>query len=87
MAFGDNLPALGAISLVEAYLLQRTVFADETFRTVCLWALGSNLAILFLYSAIVWPFFLNPLRHLPTVPVSLAKSWGYSVLSSIFRVS
>ncbi|KAJ6150720.1 hypothetical protein N7470_007314 [Penicillium chermesinum] len=68
MAFGDNLVAVGGISLLEAYLLQRTVFADETFYTLCWWAFGSNFAVLTLYSAIIWPFFLNPLRHLPTVP-------------------
>ncbi|KAL1875983.1 hypothetical protein Plec18167_005244 [Paecilomyces lecythidis] len=68
MAFGDNIVALGGISLLEAYLLQRTVFANETFCTVCWWAFGSNFAILTLYSIIIWPFFLNPLRHLPTIP-------------------
>jgi hypothetical protein len=66
----DTIPALAAFTLVEAYFLQRTVFAEETFRTVCLGALGVNLLMKALYGLIIWPFFLNPLRHLPRVPVS-----------------
>ena len=69
MAVGDSFPALAVITLVEAYFLQRTVFAEESFRTVCLGALGVNLTLLGVYSLIIWPFFLNPLRHLPMVPV------------------
>ncbi|KAJ6100465.1 hypothetical protein N7499_000095 [Penicillium canescens] len=64
----DTIPALAAFTLVEAYFLQRTVFAEETFRTVCLGALGVNLLMKALYGIIIWPFFLNPLRHLPKVP-------------------
>lgn len=69
MAVGDSLPALLAFSLVEAYFLQRTIFADETFRTVVLGALGVNFVIKGLYNLIIWPLFMNPLRHLPTIPV------------------
>jgi hypothetical protein len=69
MAVGDSLPALLAFSLVEAYFLQRTVFADEAFRTVVLGALGVNFVIKGLYTLIIWPLFMNPLRHLPTIPV------------------
>lgn len=69
MAVGDSFPLLAALTLVEAYLLQRTVFADEAFRTVVLYALGVNILLKGIYSLIIWPFFLNPLRHLPMVPV------------------
>lgn len=69
MAVGDSLPALVAFSLVEAYFLQRTVFADEAFRTVVLGALGVNFVLKGFYSLIIWPLFINPLRHLPTIPV------------------
>ena len=69
MAAGDSLPALLAFTLVEAYFLQRTIFADETFRTVVLGAVAVNVFLKGLYSLVVWPFFLNPLRHLPRVPV------------------
>jgi hypothetical protein len=69
MAAGDSLPALLAFTLVEAYLLQRTIFADETFRTVVLGTVAFNVFLKSLYSLVIWPFFLNPLRHLPMVPV------------------
>ncbi|KAJ5880478.1 uncharacterized protein N7473_011531 [Penicillium subrubescens] len=68
MAAGDSLPALLAFTLVEAYLLQRTIFADETFRTVVLGTVAFNVFLKSLYSLVIWPFFLNPLRHLPMVP-------------------
>ncbi|KAJ5684864.1 uncharacterized protein N7477_001209 [Penicillium maclennaniae] len=68
MAVGDSLPALLAFSLLEAYFLQRTVFADESFRTVVLGALGVNLVLKGIYNGIIWPLFMNPLRHLPTIP-------------------
>ncbi|KAJ5086261.1 hypothetical protein NUU61_007568 [Penicillium alfredii] len=68
MAAGDSLPALAAFTIVEAYFLQRTLFADEAFRTVCLGALGVNLLLKGIWSLAIWPFFLNPLRHLPKVP-------------------
>lgn len=84
MAAGDSLPALLAFTLVEAYLLQRTVFTDETFRTVILGAVAVNVFLKGLYSLVVWPFFLNPLRHLPRVPVRLTQpsSLWYRSISS-----
>lgn len=69
MAVGDSLPALLAFSLVEAYFLQRAVFAEEAFRTVVLGTLGVNFVLKGIYSGIIWPLFMNPLRHLPTIPV------------------
>jgi hypothetical protein len=69
----DTIPALAAFTLAEAYFLQRTVFTEETFRTVCLGALGVNLLLKAFYGIIIWPFFINPLRHLPRVPVSRAR--------------
>lgn len=68
MAFGDSLVALAAFSLAEGYFLHRTVFADESLRTVCLGALGMNLLLRAVYALLIWPFFMNPLRHLPRVP-------------------
>ena len=69
MAAGDSIPYLVAFTLVEAYVLQRTVFADETLRTVILGALGVNIVLKGAYSLLIWPFLFNPLRHLPTIPV------------------
>lgn len=68
---GESFPALVVVTLVETYLLQRTAFTEETFRTICLGALGVNLSILAIWNIVVWPFFLNPLRHLPTIPVRI----------------
>ncbi|KAJ5813330.1 uncharacterized protein N7503_000080 [Penicillium pulvis] len=65
---GESFPALVVGTLVEAYLLQRTIFTEETFRTIGLGALGFNLFVLAIWNVVVWPFFLNPLRHLPTIP-------------------
>lgn len=75
MAVGDALPALLAFTLAEAYFLQRTVFAEETFRRVCLGALGVNLTLKALWTVVIWPFVFNPLRHLPTIPVSTAVTY------------
>lgn len=69
MAIGDSLPVLLAFSVVEAFFLHRTVFADNAFRTVVLGALGVNFVLKAFYNLIIWPLFMNPLRHLPTIPV------------------
>ena len=69
MAVGDSLPALTIFTLVESYFLQRAVFVNEAFRTVCLGTLGVNFVLLGLWSSFIYPYFLNPLRHLPTIPV------------------
>lgn len=68
---GESFPALVVGTLVEAYLLQRTIFTEETFRTIGLGALAFNLFVLAIWNVVVWPFFLNPLRHLPTIPVCI----------------
>lgn len=71
---GESFPALVVGTLVEAYLLQRTIFPEETFRTIGLGALGFNLFVLAIWNVVVWPFFLNPLRHLPTIPVCIKST-------------
>ncbi|KAJ5587993.1 uncharacterized protein N7459_003758 [Penicillium hispanicum] len=68
MAMGGGLPALTGFTLIEAYLFHRTVFGDESFWAVVLGAFGVNLSVLACWSLLMWPFFLSPLRHLPTVP-------------------
>lgn len=56
-------------TLAEAYFLQRAVWAEETYRLVCLGTLALNLVLKGLWSLLIWPLVFNPLRHLPTVPV------------------
>jgi hypothetical protein len=77
MAVGDSFPALMAFTLVGAYFLQRTLFADETFCTVVLSSLAVNVLLKGLYNLVIWPFFINPLRHLPKVPVSITSREHY----------
>lgn len=70
MAVGGSFPALMAFTLVGAYFLQRTLFADKTFRTVVLSSLAVSVLLKGFYSLVIWRLFINPLRHLPKVPVS-----------------
>jgi hypothetical protein len=63
-----NLPALSAFSIAEGYLIQHFLFSDFAFRTLVLAALASNLLLAGIYNFLIWPLFLNPLRHLPTIP-------------------
>ena len=65
----DSLFAIAGLSVVEGYFLQRTAFIDHTFRTVCLGAFGVNLVLLIFWNLVIYPFFVNPLRHLPQVKV------------------
>ncbi|KAL4867836.1 hypothetical protein BDV12DRAFT_110981 [Aspergillus spectabilis] len=57
-----------ALTLTEAFLLQRSVFTDVSFRAVALGSAAVNLILLAIYNLWVWPFCLNPLRHLPRAP-------------------
>lgn len=70
----DSLLAIAAASVAEGYLLQRTVFEGETFRVVCLGAFGVNLVLKAFWSLVIYPFFVNPLRHLPQVQVIRTES-------------
>lgn len=67
----DSLLGLAAFSVLEGYLLQRSVFIDHAFRTVVLGALGVNLILKLFWNVFIYPFFLNPLRHLPRAEVCL----------------
>lgn len=69
MALGDNLPHVGACSLAGAYLLQRTLFEETAFKTILFYTFGVFLLLQGFYSIIIWPLCLNPVRHLPKVPV------------------
>lgn len=62
-----------AVTLAEAFILQRSVFTDTPLRTVVLGSAAVNLLILAIYNVWIWPFFLDPLRHLPRAPVSVGR--------------
>lgn len=65
----DSLLAAILLSLLEGFLLQRSYLAEHTFRTVTLGAFGVNLLLLAIWNFLIYPYFVTPLRHLPTVPV------------------
>lgn len=70
----DSLLSIAALSAVEGYLLQHTVFSDHAFRTVAFAAFGVNLALKVIWDVLIYPFFVTPLRHLPQVNVSCDHS-------------
>ena len=70
MGFGDALLAVAVSAAVEGYILHRTVFLESTFHTLCFAAFAVNAFLKFIvYDFFVYPLLLNPLRHLPRIPV------------------
>lgn len=64
-----NLLHLTGLAIVEGFLAQR-FFPEYHFRTAVLAALGVNLFLSLVYNVAIYPYFVNPLRHLPTVQVT-----------------
>lgn len=62
-----NLLALAALAIAEGYILRRTVFIEANFHIICLAALSVNLLIQLIWAALIYPLFVTPLRHLPSV--------------------
>jgi hypothetical protein len=77
MAVDDSFLALMAFTLAEAYFLHRTLVTHETLRAVLFSLLVINVLLKCLYTIFIWPFFVNPLRHLPKVPVSITPREHY----------
>ncbi|KAJ5461825.1 uncharacterized protein N7458_003377 [Penicillium daleae] len=73
MAVGDSYLALMAFTITEACFLHRTFVTHETFRAILLSLLVVNIVLKCLYTIFIWPFFVNPLRHLPKVPGFLSN--------------
>ncbi|KAB8205654.1 Cytochrome P450 [Aspergillus parasiticus SU-1] len=67
----DLMLALITLSFLEGFLLQRTVFVDLTFRTVTLGSVGVNLVLATIWNTLIYPYFVTPLRHLPTISGNL----------------
>ena len=63
-----NIPILSVLAILEGYLLRNFLLPDYAFRTLVLGALGVNLLAKGIYNFLIYPLFLNPLRHLPTIP-------------------
>jgi hypothetical protein len=83
MAVDDSFLALMAFTLTEAYFLHRTLVTHESLCAVLLSLLVVNVLLKCLYTIFIWPFFVNPLRHLPKVPVSITPREHYQNTSRI----
>ena len=66
----DLMLILITLSLLEGFLLQRADFVDLTFRTATLGSLGVNLVLVIIWNTLIYPYFVTPLRHLPTISVA-----------------
>lgn len=64
-----SLPTVAGLTILESYVLQRTVFLELAFHNLCLRVLVVNIVLKLLYHVVLWPRFLSPLRHLPQVKV------------------
>ena len=64
-----NLLHLTGLAIVEGFFAQR-FFPEYHFRTAVLAALGVNVLLSVFYNVAIYPYFVNPLRHLPTVKVA-----------------
>lgn len=70
MGFNNALITAASLAVAEGYLLNRTLLPDNAFHNLCLAAFGINLFLrFFVYGLFIYPFLLNPLRHLPRVKV------------------
>jgi hypothetical protein len=69
MGFQELLIVNLFVSAAEAYVLLRTTFSDHTFQQVFSWSFGINFSVQLAWALFIWPFFFNPLRHLPAAKV------------------
>ena len=67
----ERLILLVPSTVVESLVIIASRMTSERPATIFLYALGVNFILLALWNIFIWPFFFNPLRHLPTVQVSV----------------
>ncbi|KAL1963332.1 hypothetical protein VTN77DRAFT_8453 [Rasamsonia byssochlamydoides] len=80
LLFTEELLANVAITLVESIVLVWTAaFPQYTFKQLFLRAFGINLSVQICWDLVIYPYFVNPLRHLPTV-----KSTVFHTIHIIF---
>ncbi|KAJ5793238.1 uncharacterized protein N7503_009216 [Penicillium pulvis] len=63
MALGLLLP----VTVVETILIIRFSLEPRSAAVVFVYAYAMNLTMMAIWKIFIWPFFFNPLRHLPTV--------------------
>lgn len=65
----ERLVLLVPPTVVETLLVMAADITKERPVTIFLYALSVNFLLMVIWNVFIWPFFLNPLRHLPTVHV------------------
>lgn len=58
---------LTGLAIVQGYIVQH-FFPEYHFRTTVFTSLCLNVLLYAFYRLLIYPYFLNPLRHLPTIP-------------------
>jgi hypothetical protein len=71
MRFQDLLIVNLLVTCGEAYVLLRTQFPGHRYQEVFIWSFVVNFAAQLAWALLIWPFFVNPLRHLPTPAVRI----------------
>ncbi|KAJ5744825.1 hypothetical protein N7533_009695 [Penicillium manginii] len=69
----ERLVLLIPSTIVETLLIMAIGITMERPATIFAYALSVNFVLMFIWNVFIWPFFLNPLRHLPTGPLIGAK--------------
>lgn len=69
----ERLVLLVPPTVVETGLVIYSRMTSERPTTIFLYALAINFVLMAIWDVFIWPFFVNPLRHLPTVHVSSPK--------------
>lgn len=65
----DSLLLLIPSTVIETLLVIASHLSSERPATIFLYAFSINFVILAIWNVFIYPFFINPLRHLPTVHV------------------
>lgn len=59
---------LTGLAIIQGYIVQHFFFPEYHFRTIVFTSLCLNVFLYAFYRLLIYPYFLNPLRHLPTIP-------------------
>lgn len=65
----ERIVLLIPATVVETLIVIASHITEERPVTIFLYTLAVDCAILATWNVFIWPFFVNPLRHLPTVQV------------------
>lgn len=70
----ERLVLLVPPTVVETGLIIFSRMTSERPATIFLYALTVNFVLMAIWNIFIWPFFINPLRHLPTVHVCFQEN-------------